>query len=123
MPELPVFSCALKGEVVPLPEVHLYIISDVAERFVKVGVSRSPEGRMRTLQTANPFALKIAHVTNAFERCEAVKIERLIHQELGAVHSHGEWFSCGPRVALNAMIAVGERLLGSVQLPDPGDVV
>jgi hypothetical protein len=118
MHQIPAFARAAKrGEVIPLPEAAVYIITEPRERFTKVGMSENPVKRLAGLQTANPFPLHLVYASPHFERWKAAQIERLIHEHLSQYAMQGEWFSCDANTALAAMIAVG------LKLTDPGDVI
>jgi len=67
----------------------IYIIKTYPDCY-KIGISFNPEQRIITLQTANPFKLKIIlekEVNDAF------KIEQTIHEAFKEKRLEGEWFS------------------------------
>lgn len=97
----------------------VYIISDVLERYTKVGISEAPTRRLASLQTANPHRLHLIHNTDPFDRSLAEEIEGHIHAELRSKAMAGEWFRCSPDDALEAMIIVGNRLASD----EVGDVI
>ena len=76
---------------------HLYIIKAEGCDLVKVGASKRPSERLRTLQTGSPLKLTLhSYIVGA------AHLESEIHESLTlkGLHSHGEWFheSCIPFV-------------------------
>ncbi|MGW7603188.1 GIY-YIG nuclease family protein [Streptomyces antimycoticus] len=69
---------------------RLYVIGSVADRRVKIGTSRDPEGRLAELQIGNPHPLRIL-ITFA----GGGALERLVHDRLHRFRACGEWFDFG----------------------------
>lgn len=73
---------------------YVYIISD-NEGYVKVGISKHPEKRLKQCQTGSPKQLEIIF-TEEFEcdRPHLLKIEKEIHRDLRQFtkQAKGEWF-------------------------------
>lgn len=73
---------------------YVYIISDNMG-YIKVGISKKPEKRLKQLQTGNMNILQLVF-KEEFEckRDHLLKIEKLIHREIArkAKHMKGEWF-------------------------------
>jgi len=71
---------------------QVYIIgidgSDTPNYF-KIGVSNAPGKRLKTLQTSNPFELKIIH---HFVAAPAIEAEAALHAEFNECRRSGEWF-------------------------------
>ena len=73
--------------------LHLYFI--LAKRgiipkysgHVKIGIACNPYARVKTLQTGNPYKLKVLAVIK-----HAANIEGDIHKRLAHLHVRGEWF-------------------------------
>lgn len=86
----------------------VYLIQ--CEDYVKVGVSSNPEGRLRSMQTGNPFNM---FLVNKWETTSDFRIESITHRELAEYRVHGEWFKCSPLVASNK---IGNALYGSILL-------
>lgn len=109
------------GDLAPrapeIPRVRVYVLGhrtgDVT--LTKVGVSQDPELRCRNLGRERCSELFVYRVSDAFTRVEAMRIERLAHAALAEARVVGEWFSCGPQLAWQAVANVGGF--------DPGDVV
>lgn len=73
---------------------YVYIIAD-EQGYVKVGISKHPEKRLKQLQTGHPTKLSLIF-TEEFEctRDHLLKIEKEIHKDLRNFTKkvHGEWF-------------------------------
>lgn len=73
---------------------YIYIISN-DQGYIKVGVSKHPEKRLKQLQTGNEHQLTLLF-TEEFEcsRKQVLHIEKLIHKELRRLTTKmiGEWF-------------------------------
>lgn len=77
---------------------HIYLISNMDTRWIKVGISKNPHRRVRKLQTGNPNALML--MSHQPDRCtlrSAGGAERVIHWALGGFgfeqsRRSGEWF-------------------------------
>lgn len=72
----------------------LYVIHTNTTGFYKIGHSVAPLGRMRHLQTGNPFQLQIVHEEHGEDEMEAEHLETRVHEILDAHHLRGEWFDC-----------------------------
>ncbi len=95
---------------VPGPiEVAVYVLGEAYpdSELVKVGISRHPEQRCATLQREKQRNLFIAHRTICYSRSEAFRIESLSHARLGNFALGGEWFSCGTKLAWDAIRECG----------------
>lgn len=79
---------------IPTPS-YIYIISD-NNGYIKVGISKHPEKRLKQLQTGHPNILTLLF-TEEFEckRKHLLKIEKLIHRKIYSIAKHmkGEWFA------------------------------
>lgn len=71
---------------------YLYAISD--GESVKVGFSKNPDTRLKTMQTGHPKRLQVAWRTYcADHKKEAIFQEKKLHRFLGKYLIRGEWFS------------------------------
>lgn len=63
-------------------------------QFIKIGMSRDPLARIKTLQSGNPRPIEIVHIWDCYEDCglEAHTAERTLHLNLKDVRQCGEWF-------------------------------
>ena len=66
---------------------HLYLIADAHRRFVKVGVSRDPEQRLRQLNSPLPLML-----VGSWPLENAYKCEKYLHYKLSVYRTNREWF-------------------------------
>lgn len=73
---------------------YIYMIADKHD-YIKVGISKNPERRVKDLQTGHPDILQLIF-TEEFNctRKHLLNIEKLIHKELKAkkYKKRGEWF-------------------------------
>lgn len=73
---------------------YVYIISD-NNGYIKIGISKDPEKRLKQLQTGYPTKLKILFTEEFYcKRNHLLKIESLIHKKVKdiATRVNGEWF-------------------------------
>lgn len=66
---------------------------------IKVGVAKNIERRIKSMQTGNPFELKLLCFIECANAKEAYNLEGFIHSELKNRKIRGEWFAtCMRRV-------------------------
>lgn len=82
---------------------HVYVI-EIMGGPVKIGVSGNPEHRLLTLQSANPYPLRLAAVFHG--KGGLLEIERGAHHTLRQHHAGREWFSCSVDQARAAIMDV-----------------
>lgn len=73
---------------------YIYIIAD-GEGYIKVGVSSSPEKRMKQLQTGHASRLRLIYSEEfRCSRKHLLRVENMVHGEIGNVYKRysGEWF-------------------------------
>lgn len=80
------------GKFEPELDEYVYVIS--CDVYCKVGRSGDPFGRMRDLQSSNPFPLAMRWI---FWAEDAVALEGDAHKALESYRIRGEWFECSPR--------------------------
>lgn len=68
----------------------IYIIGSEDKPY-KIGLSKNPNKRLKSLQTGHPKLLKI-HYTEEIPECKVRYIESCIHDALKLCKTHGEWF-------------------------------
>ena len=66
---------------------YIYLIK--CGRFHKIGKASDVLNRLQTLQTGNPYKLKIIHT---FKAKDYSKAERLLHARYNYWRRRGEWF-------------------------------
>lgn len=69
---------------------YVYIMT--TKRALKIGVSKNPEKRIKSLQTANPDKITLAHVEPMNSRTQAYNIEKRMLHSYKKYKSNGEWF-------------------------------
>lgn len=77
---------------------YVYIITN-SNGFVKVGVSKNPEKRVKQLQTGNGEKLELIFTEEfACTRKHLLQVEKKIHKNLSTMCSKktGEWFQISP---------------------------
>jgi len=78
--------------------LYVYAIGD-EQNNVKVGISKNPKQRLRSIQTGHPYKLHILF-TEEFDcsRKHILRIERKLHFELSTQYKKekGEWFYISP---------------------------
>ncbi|WP_303758379.1 GIY-YIG nuclease family protein [Sphingobium yanoikuyae] len=96
---------------------RVYFIKPVGmDGPIKIGCSRSPDGRRKTLDTWSPFALEVVAEIDG-----DLDIERRFHALLEPWHDRREWFSASPEVlAVVDQVKLGEFDIAS--LPEPAYV-
>jgi hypothetical protein len=68
---------------------YVYVIRAGRTNLYKIGKTNDPEGRLQSLQTANPRKLKLLHV---FTADNATAAEEELHRLLHGKRMKGEWF-------------------------------
>ncbi len=76
-------------------ECYVYMIrcGDGKKPKVKIGVSKNPDTRIKTLQTGNHEKLAIVMTIKCNSRKHAFLVEKTIHNSLSNQNVMGEWFS------------------------------
>lgn len=69
--------------------MFVYLVHASGSSLFKIGYSRDPERRLKSLQTANGAELKLACV---YESRWAPKMERTLHRTYASSRASGEWF-------------------------------
>lgn len=91
----------------------VYVVS--CESGVKIGVSATPDQRVKTLSTESPECLKLEYQTDFCVNAESV--EAVCHIELSHREIKREWFDVSPLVA----IEVVKNVFASVSIQDDRD--
>ena len=68
----------------------IYIIGGTQAPY-KVGISRDPTKRLKSLQTGHPYPLQL-HYTRETDICKTKLLETVIHRHLKLYKTNGEWF-------------------------------
>jgi len=70
---------------------YIYIIGGAAPPY-KVGISKDPRKRLKSLQTGHPYPLHI-HYTKETDIAMTKLLETVIHRHLKLHKTNGEWFN------------------------------
>lgn len=82
----------------------LYIIEAVDSRIIKIGFTRGdPYDRMRRLQHASPYRLRLIHTQHLDDDVDVRRLEKYVHGLLHQYRMKGEWFSIDPETAKRAI--------------------
>ena len=74
---------------------YIYVIGSDDPPY-KVGISKAPDQRLRSLQTGHPQKLRI-HSLRETDAEKTKLLERVIHHHLKHYRTHGEWFDMSLR--------------------------
>lgn len=69
---------------------YLYLIKNLTNNYVKIGVSSNPRRRLSQLQTGNDSKLDLLGIIKVEE---VFQIEKILHKHFASSRIHGEWFS------------------------------
>jgi hypothetical protein len=86
-----------------------YVIQEVGEDIVKIGVARRPEYRVAEMQCGNWRSLALVYQYETVGRELAHKIEFRTHRHLESFRIRGEWF----RVSVIEAAAIIKGVAGS----------
>lgn len=71
----------------------IYVISsETNTNLCKIGLSKSPESRLKQLQTGHPDKLKI-HYLREIDESKVYEMEKLIHDTLKFYKERNKWFN------------------------------
>lgn len=71
---------------------YLYLMQDLSNKFYKIGISKSPVYREKTLQSEKPNILML-NCTIFTSRIEAYNKEKELHKKYNHYRIRGEWFN------------------------------
>lgn len=71
----------------------VYFIQQGQDGPIKIGVSKKVKERLRELQVANPFMLRII-----FQIRGTIELERALHDRFSQYRLEGEWFKNGLKI-------------------------
>jgi predicted GIY-YIG superfamily endonuclease len=84
------------------PTCYVYIIGTTTGAY-KVGVTKNPEKRHRSLKSGIPDPSSILHTIPCLSRDHAFHVEKSLHNQLHEYHTSGEWFR-PPRYIIDSII-------------------
>lgn len=88
----------------------VYMIEAVGLDRIKIGFTTDLIKRLRTIQTSCPAPVRLIAVIRGDR-----ETERWWHDELRPFRAHGEWFHCGPEVAVQFGEANDAELLNEIK--------
>lgn len=62
-------------------------------KYIKIGSSKNPEGRLKDLQTGSPLKIRLIGKIKCKNEFHAKQIEKLAHNIFYKQRRHGEWFN------------------------------
>ena len=71
---------------------YLYIIKTIDNKFIKIGISKEPNSRLKQLSTGSPVSLKILAISSFKNKFTAKVIESHLHEKFSSSRTNGEWF-------------------------------
>lgn len=74
---------------------YVYVIATAGNHQVKIGYSKDPQTRLKTLQTGNHETLVLHHVEEMTGLTPKL-FETIVHRYLRHKRIHGEWFLMSP---------------------------
>jgi hypothetical protein len=77
----------------------VYIVKTLESNKVKIGVSKTPEKRIKSLQTACPEILQTMAIIDGEEG-----LEKEFHSYFHKLRLHGEWFEYNKTIPLTAQL-------------------
>lgn len=70
---------------------YVYVIGEQDNGPYKVGISKNPKKRLKTLQTGHPKHL-VLHAVKETDSSKAKLLETIIHNNISNYKTKGEWF-------------------------------
>ena len=98
----------LKTKVLMKSKDRVYVISNQAIGLVKIGVSKNPEQRMKTLQCNCGMKLFVWHQT--IEMDCAYELESRLHKHFAPYRTYGEWFRIPKKGAAKQVIKIMNKM-------------
>ena len=97
---------------------YLYIIRQsgieadvlVGDFFYKIGNSKNPESRLKSLQTSNPSELELIFTYGCQTKDESLFFERCMHQLFSSFRHRGEWFFMSNEIVQRFIDDVEKRI-------------
>lgn len=68
---------------------YIYLIKSDADSLYKIGVSKSPQRRLKEVQTGNPSKVTLITI---YQSEIAYKIEKVLQRRYSHLRKEGEWF-------------------------------
>jgi predicted GIY-YIG superfamily endonuclease len=68
---------------------YIYLMQSLENSYYKIGVSKSPNLRIKQLNTGNPELIKLIEV---YQSNIAYEIEKVLHRRYSHARKNNEWF-------------------------------
>ena len=72
--------------------MYVYFVRAGNRGAIKIGVARNVKRRLETLQTGNPFELKLLATIPCSDKAKALNLDASIHRFFKSQRIRGEWF-------------------------------
>ena len=74
--------------------MYVYVVKSVVHKSkeVKIGYTKDLDARLKQLQTASPYTLKVHETIPCTSEANARWVENCIHKEFSELRLSGEWF-------------------------------
>ena len=82
----------------------------VGDFFYKIGNSKNPESRLKSLQTSNPSELELIFTYGCQTKDESLFFERCMHQLFSSFRHRGEWFFMSNEIVQRFIDDVEKRI-------------
>jgi hypothetical protein len=92
--------------VSPAPKSAYVYLLEGEHGYHKIGVTWSVEQRLKDIQSAVPFKVKVLH---SFRSRDALKAEFELHLRFDAKRRNGEWFALSPEDVAHVRSMAGDR--------------
>lgn len=86
-PMLYFFNEKMRLEEFSNEETYVYIIGNIEKEFCKIGFSKNPSERIKSIQTGCPYEVKLL----CYYKGDMITEKRL-HEKYKDLRLHGEWF-------------------------------
>lgn len=91
-------TISLEGDSLSQKSEYVYFIHSEESRAVKIGRAKNVERRLKSLQTAHPYELKVIKTIKVKAGKAAKDLENSLHQKFDHLRLSGEWFKAEPEL-------------------------
>lgn len=88
-------------------EKQIYIFKNKLYPIYKIGMSKTPKSRLKSIQTNSGFPLESIFESDLIKNGK--EAEALIHQALKQYRTHGEWFEIDEQLAIETAERITEE--------------
>lgn len=90
-------TISLDGNRIDITE-YVYFIYSKENNAIKIGRAKNVEKRLKSLQTAHPYQLKVIKTFSVKGGKAAKELESSLHQKFDHLRLSGEWFKAEPEL-------------------------